>query len=227
VYLANSDFAVINERLAAHYGLDGVEGVGLRPVSLPDASVRGGLLTQASVLKVTANGTTTSPVKRGAWIMARIVGQPPPPPPASVPAVEPDIRGATTIREQLQRHRNVASCNDCHRKIDPLGFALEHFDPIGDWRETYGGRTQIDASGELPSGQTFDSIEGFKKILVERQDQFATALTTKLLAYAIGRTLEPADRPRVENIVEELRRSGNGFRDLLLLVASSETFRAK
>src|SRR5207342_1085666 len=123
--LVASDFAMVNEKLAAHYGLPKVDGIALRKVSLPKDSVRVGLMTQAAVLKVTANGTTTSPVLRGAWIMERILGQPPPPPPPSVPAVEPDIRGALTIREQLDKHRTQPICAGCHAKIDPAGFALE------------------------------------------------------------------------------------------------------
>ena len=130
-----SDFIYINERLARHYGIPGVTGQVLRRVSLPPDSVRGGVLTQASVLKVTANGTATSPVTRGAWLLNNILGQPSPPPPAGTPAVEPDIRGATTIRQQLDKHRNVESCARCHRRIDPPGFALESFDVIGGWRD--------------------------------------------------------------------------------------------
>src|SRR5262249_50528797 len=132
-----SDFAMLNERLAAHYGLPAVQGVALRPTPLPQDSVRGGLMTQAAVLKVTANGTTTSPVLRGAWIMERIRAQKPPPPPPSVPAIEPDIRGAVTIRQQLDKHRSLETCSACHAKIDPAGFALENFDVMGGWRERY------------------------------------------------------------------------------------------
>src|SRR5207302_5346596 len=134
-----SDFAMLNERLAAHYGLPPVQGVALRRTPLPRDSVRGGFMTQAAVLKVTANGTTTSPVVRGAWIMERILGQKPPPPPPSVPAVEPDIRGAVTIRQQLDKHRTLETCNACHAKIDPAGFALENFEVMGGWRERYRG----------------------------------------------------------------------------------------
>jgi hypothetical protein len=135
--LVSSDFAVLNERLAQHYGISGVQGVDLRPVRLSSDCVRGGLLTQASILKVTANGTTTSPVKRGAWIMTRLLGKPPHPPPPGVGAVEPDIRGATTIREQLAKHRSQPTCAACHRNIDPAGFALESFDVMGAWRDRY------------------------------------------------------------------------------------------
>ncbi len=132
-----SDFVMINERLANHYGLPGVEGSQIRRVALPPDAVRGGLLTQASVLKVTANGTTTSPVVRGAWMMERILGKPVPPPPPGTPAVEPDVRGATTMRQLLEKHRNDKSCNVCHAKIDPAGFALENFDVFGGWRDKY------------------------------------------------------------------------------------------
>ena len=135
--LIASDFAMLNDKLAAHYGLPAVEGVALRKVALPADSVRGGLLTQAAVLKVTANGTTTSPVLRGAWIMERILGMPPPPPPPNLPAVEPDIRGASTIREQLAKHRTQESCAACHARIDPPGLALESFDVMGGFRERY------------------------------------------------------------------------------------------
>src|ERR1044071_6908275 len=135
--LVASDFSMLNERLAAHYGLPPVEGVALRRTPLPPDSPRGGLMTQAAVLKVTANGTTTSPVLRGAWIMERILGQKPPPPPPSVPAIEPDTRGAVTIRQQLDKHRTLAACNACHAKIDPAGFALENFHVMGGWRDHY------------------------------------------------------------------------------------------
>ena len=132
-----SDFTMLNGRLAKHYGIPGVDGLEFRKVALPPGSHRGGVLTMASVLKVTANGTTTSPVLRGAWVLDRILGTPPPKPPADVPAIEPDIRGATTIREQLAKHRQIASCASCHVKIDPPGFALESFDVIGGWRDHY------------------------------------------------------------------------------------------
>jgi mono/diheme cytochrome c family protein len=135
--IASSNFAMLNERLAAHYGIPGVKGVALRRVELPAGCLRGGLLTQASVLKVTANGTTTSPVLRGAWIMDRILGKPPTPPPPNLPAIEPDTRGTTTIRQQLDKHRALPSCAVCHNKIDPAGFALESFDVMGGWRGEY------------------------------------------------------------------------------------------
>ena len=176
VNLIDCDFAMLNERLATHYGIPGVEGVPIRRVKLPEGSVRGGLLTQGSVLKVTANGTTTSPVVRGAWVMDRLLGQPPPPPPEAVPAVDPDVRGATTIRLQLEKHRQIESCNACHKHIDPAGLALENFDVMGVWRTNYrslgagepvsgvghnGLRfrfkpgPEVDPSGELADGRRF------------------------------------------------------------------------
>src|SRR6185503_11080387 len=133
----SSDFTFLNARLAKHYGIPGVEGAEMRKVMLPPVSHRGGVLTMASVMKVTANGTTTSPILRGAYVLDRILGTPPPKPPADAEPVEPDIRGATTIRAQLAKHRNNAQCASCHSKIDPPGFALENFDVIGGWRDRY------------------------------------------------------------------------------------------
>ena len=133
----DSDFAMLNGRLAKHYGIPDIYGVAFRKVALKPEYHRGGVLTHASVLKVTANGTSTSPVLRGAWVLDRILGQPAPPPPANVPAVEPDIRGATTIREQLAKHRATEACASCHARIDPPGFALESYDVIGGWRDRY------------------------------------------------------------------------------------------
>jgi hypothetical protein len=147
-----SDFAMLNERLAQHYALPPVSGVKIRKVTLPEDSVRGGLLTQASVLKVTANGTTTSPVVRGVWVVERILGKQPPPPPKSVPAIEPDTRGAHTIREQLEKHRAAESCSGCHASFDPAGFALENFDVMGGWREQY--RALADREEPAPKTKT-------------------------------------------------------------------------
>src|SRR5262249_2168773 len=136
-HLAKPASAMLNERLAVHYGIAGVSGSQIRRVPLPPGSPRGPFLTQASILKITANGTTTSPVPRGAFVMDRLLGQPPEPPPPDVPAIEPDVRGVKTIREQLDRHRRDASCAACHAKIDPPGFALESFDVIGGQRARY------------------------------------------------------------------------------------------
>jgi hypothetical protein len=222
----DSDFTFVNKRLASHYGLPSPSGSGFELVHLSDRR-RGGLLGQASVLTVTANGIETSPVGRGVWLLENILGTPPTPPPADVEPLDPDVRGAKTIREQLDKHRTVPSCNECHRKIDPLGFALENFDPIGGWRDRYERNQPVDASGELPNGKSFENVEGLKSILLDQQDQFARALTEKLLAYAMGRTTGPADRPHIDRIVSDLQERGGGFRDLMILVALSEPFRSK
>ena len=244
----DSKFAMLNERLAKHYRIPGVRGQRIRKVVLADDSLRGGVLTQASVLKVTANGTTTSPVLRGAWVMDKILGETVPPPPSNVPAVEPDIRGAVTLREQLAKHRNAESCAVCHRKIDPAGFALEEFDVIGGYREEYrtlgdGRRPEfgrdphtfawiryrigqpVDATGFTYDGKPFADIRDFKQILLANQDSVATGLTKKLLTYALGRRLGFSDRPHVQRIVQELSQRDYGLRSLIHEIVQSDVFR--
>ena len=244
--LIHSDFAMLNERLADHYGISGVDGVKLRRVTLPADTPRGGLLTQASVLKVTANGTTTSPVLRGAWIMERILGMPPEPPPPNLPAVEPDIRGASTIRQLLDKHRSEESCASCHAKIDPPGFALENFDVMGGWREKYraiaegvppapgigkGGlkftfhyAQPVDASGELWDGRKFDDIREFKQLLLTDEARIARNLTRQLVTYATGAPVRFADRAAVEAILNRAQKSGYGVRTLVREIVQSELF---
>ncbi len=246
--LVSADFAMLNERLADQYDIPNVEGVKVRAVPLPKDSLRGGLLTQASVLKVTANGTTTSPVKRGAWIMSRILGKTPPPPPASVPAVDPDIRGATTIREQLAAHRNQETCNACHRNIDPAGFALESFDVMGAWRERYrsvgsgdpvkgighNGNNfhfslglPVDCSGELWDGRPFTDVRQLKALLLTDQELIARNLVQQLTIYATGSPIRFSDRPQIDNILAGSRAGGYGVRTLIHELVLSDLFRNK
>jgi hypothetical protein len=246
--LVASDFVMINDRLAALYGLPGVEGSAIRRVSLPPDSVRGGLLTQASVLKVTANGTTTSPVLRGVWIMERILGKPVPPPPTAVTAVDPDTRGATTIRQQLEKHRTQASCNVCHSKIDPAGFALENFDVFGAWRDKYralgegekapgiGKNGQryafryaqpVDASGVLPDGRKFQDVRELKRLLVADDRQIARNLAGQLIVFATGAPVRFADRPKVEAILDRAAANGYGVKSLIQSIVESDLFRNK
>jgi hypothetical protein len=246
--IVSSDFAMLNERLAAHYGLPPVKGVALRRVALPAGSPRGGLMTQASVLKVTANGTTTSPVLRGAWVMERILGKPLPPPPSGVSAIEADTRGATTIREQLAKHRSQASCATCHSKIDPPGFALESFDVMGGYRERYralgegehekgyGKNGQpfafalvqpVDPSGELAGGARFHDIREFKGLLLQDERQIARNLTQQLVVYATGAPVRFGDRPQVELILDRAKPSQYGVRSLIREIVQSELFRSK
>jgi hypothetical protein len=246
--LVASDFTMLNERLAAHYELPPVQGVALRRTPLPKESVRGGLMTQAAVLKVTANGTTTSPVLRGAWIMERILGQKPPPPPPNLPAVEPDIRGAQTIRQQLEKHRTLETCNSCHSKMDPPGFALESFDVMGGWRERYrsesGGELArgiaksgqkfafhyalpVDATGELPDGRKFRDVREFKQLLLENEEQLARNLTQQLVVYATGAPVRFSDRPAISKILANSRAEEYGVRSLVHGIVQSELFLEK
>lgn len=227
----SSDFTFLNERLAKHYRIPGVEGTEMRKVSLPPESHRGGVLTMASVMKVTANGTTTSPVLRGAWVLERILGTPPSPPPPDIGAIEPDIRGATTIREQLAKHRDVASCAECHREIDPPGFALESFDVIGGWRDRYRSIGKpgpaVDPSDVLLDGRHFENIDDFKELLLEDKDQLARNLTEKLLAYATGAGPTALDHSEIESIVSRLREQDYGFRSLIHEIVQSALFQTK
>lgn len=238
-----SDFVTINQRLADHYQIPAVRGhEQIRVVPVPEGNVRGGILTQASVLKVTANGTNTSPVIRGSWVLENILGQPPLPPPAGVPAVEPDIRGATTIREQLDKHRENESCNRCHARIDPPGFALEEFDVIGGQRSYYrslgksGERVaktnyrvgpKVETDGQMTDGSEFTNFESFRELLKSHEDVFARAFASKLLTYASGRPVTAADEEIVQKIVADTEAEGNGLRTMIHHVVDSELFRRR
>lgn len=245
--LVQSDFAMLNERLADHYGIKGVIGPEIRPVDLPANSVRGGILSHTSVLKVSANGTNTSPVVRGVWVMDRIMGEPPQPPPPGIPGVEPDIRGSTTLREMLDKHRSMDSCRACHAKIDPPGFALECFNPIGGYRDRFrslgdGERTKekvngrqvryrlgphVDASGELPDGEAFADFQQFRSLLLADEEQIARAFTTKLLTFATGREMGFSDRAIIDSILANTKQDGYRVRDLIENIVLSEAFRTK
>jgi hypothetical protein len=206
-------------------------------------------MTQAAVLKVTANGTTTSPVLRGAWIMERILGRKPPPPPPSVPAVEPDTRGAVTIRQQLDKHRTQETCAACHAKIDPAGFALENFDVMGGWRDRYraeGGDAEpengigkggqkfafhyalpVDSSGQLPDGRKFRDVRELKELLLADEKQIARNLARQLAIYATGAPVRFADREQIEGILQRATSSHYGVRSLIHELVQSELFRNK
>jgi hypothetical protein len=247
-HLVKSDFAMLNEKLAVHYGIPNVSGSQIRRVALPADSPRGGFLTQASILKVTANGTTTSPVPRGAFVMDRILGLPPDPPPANVAAVEPDVRGATTIREQLSKHRDNTQCASCHAKMDPPGFALEAFDVIGGQRDRYRSigegdaapRGQIDpfihigfklgpavdSSGTLPDGRAFSNITEFQT-LIATDSQLLKNLAERLAIYSTGRKLAFSDRDAIATIVNQTQQQGGGIRTLIHQLVLSELFRLR
>ena len=245
--LVTTDFAMLNERLAQHYRIDGlpseaVAGSRIRRVALPEGSHRGGFLTQGAVLKVTANGTTTSPVIRGGFVTERFLGETIPPPPPSVPAVEPDTRGATTIRELLARHQADAACSTCHRKMDPPGYALERFDVIGGWRDRYRSEGKgtpadeplfdgtkprfrwaapVDASGRLADGREFADFEAFRGLLVADPPRLARAFVAQMLMYATGAEPMFADRAEVDRIVATTAGAGHGIRGLIHAIADS------
>jgi hypothetical protein len=241
----DSDFTFLNERLARHYGIPDVQGHALHKVALSADSHRGGVMTMAAVLKVTANGTSTSPVVRGAWVMDRILGTPPKPPPPNVAAVDPDIRGTTTIREQLAKHRQIESCAACHSQIDPPGFALENFDVIGGWRENYrsvgngepvtidGQRMHylngppVDPADQLHDGRRFQNIDDLKRLLLQDEDQLTRALATRLVTYATGRVPDATDEPKLESLVRKLKDRQGGVRTLIHEIVASDLFRNK
>lgn len=241
--IVQSDYVTINRRLAELYGL---EAGGEEPsvVRLPDDSVRGGLLTTAAVLKVTANGTNTSPVIRGKWVLERLLGQKPDPPPPGIPAVEPDIRGAVTIRDQLEKHRNIGNCASCHKKIDPPGVALESFDPVGRYRTNYRilrddysnfDKRQlkpryreglpVDPSYQMPDGHEFADIRQLKELLAEDEAGIAHVLVDRLITYAVGAPPTIGDEDAITAIVEQSAADGYGVRSILEAVITSDLFR--
>lgn len=226
--LIHSEHTFLNEPVATtFYGRQDVRGEFFQRVSTDDPR-RGGVLTQPSVMTATANGVDTSPIVRGVWLLENILGTPPSPPPPDVEPLPPDLRGTLTLREQLERHRTQETCASCHRKIDPLGFAFENFNPIGQWRDRYKGTPgEIDASSRLSSGAEINGIEGLKRELLGRRELFARSLASKMLGYASGRLLEATDRGEVDRIVAALAEQGYGLRDLVHLVVASEIFRSK
>jgi hypothetical protein len=237
--LIDSDWTMLNERLARHYGIKDVSGPDFRRVSLDKSkTVRGGLLTHASIHAVTSNGSTTSPVIRGTWVLEKFLGTPASPPPPDVPAIEPDIRGATTIKEQIAKHRTIASCNSCHRKIDPLGFALENFDVIGGWRENYralveprpGARAKlsdgprVDSADEWGGVGHFTSFQEFRELVKKREDLVVQNLTHQLATFALGRVPGFADRQPLKDIATNVREKKSGMKSLVLDIVSSPVF---
>ena len=248
-HLFKSNFAMLNEKLAVHYGIPGVTGSQIRRVALPSGSPRGPFLTQASILKITANGTTTSPVPRGAFVMDRLLGLPPEPPPPNIPAIEPDVRGAKTIREQLARHKESTACASCHAKMDPPGFALESFDVIGGSRTRYRSigagdpaprgsidpfigisfklGPPVDASGVLPDGRTFNGINEFQNLLAADREHLLKNLTRQFAIYATGRNVSFADRDELAAIVANTQKKGGGFRTLILELTQSRLFQTR
>ena len=233
----HADYSFVDKKLAQLYELPEQKTLrladGFRKVSLKDDKHRGGLLGMAAVLTVSANGVETSPVTRGAWVSENILGIKPPPPPDVVPAIEPDVSGTTTIRERLAKHSTDRACAECHRKIDPLGFSLESFDPVGRWRVTYakpkkGSAPNIDTTGEFASGEKYQDFAGFRDILHARRDEmFTRHLIRSLLAYSTGRLMEPADEFAVDRIHDKVKQQGLGLRSLVVECLTSDVFRSR
>ena len=243
--LIDADFTFVNDRLARHYGLPPLTGSAMRRVELPPDSPYGGLLTQGALLKISANGVNTSPVLRGVWVLDRLLGQPPPPPPPGVPAVEPDIRGARTIRDILALHTRSASCAGCHARFDPLGLALENFDVLGAWRTRYRGLAEgevvagidqtghdfrytlaapVDPSGQLADGRRFRDIHDLKRILKSNPRQLARNILHQLTTYATGVPVRFSDRAEIESILDATAGDGYRVRDLLMALVQSRIF---
>jgi hypothetical protein len=227
--LLDADYTFLNERLARHYGIPGVYGERFRRVSLPADSVRRGLLGQGSILTDTSRPNRTSPVIRGKWILENIFGAPPPAPPANVPELKEERNPAKVLpmREQIAQHRANPVCASCHAQMDELGFALENFDAIGEWRDIDAAGSPIDASAKLPDGTTFTGPAELRKVLLNHSDDFLTTFTEKLLTYALGRGLEAADAPAIRRIKREASRESYRFASLIQGVVTSTAFQMR
>ena len=244
-HLIDSDFTFLNRKLAEHYGIPNVKGEQMRKVMLSEDSVRGGILSHASIAKVTANGSVTTPVKRGSFVLKNLLGLPSNPPPPGVGSIEPDTRGATTIRETLKLHQSIENCAVCHRRIDPPGFAMECFDPVGGYREQYRlskgvqrtavtglrflhkdydlGR-KVDCEGVTADGMKFKDIREFKKLLLGSQQQVTRNLVSQLIAFATGAVVQFADREEVERILSETDQGDAGLKEIIRQIVHCRMF---
>ncbi len=225
----DSQYLVINERLAGHYGIPGVQGNHFRRVSLPTETHRGGLLTQAGLLTMNSDGTDSHPVKRGVWLLTNLLNDPPPPPPPAVPEIDltdPEI-AKLTLKERIEDHRNHAACLSCHQKIDPWGIAFENYDALGRWREKIEGEN-VDAQSHLPGEVKLDGMRGLKKHLVQdKQEQFVQATVEKMASFGLGRQTDFADRAAIRKITERVRNSGDGIKTMVMCLVTSELFQTQ
>ena len=232
-----ANFTFLNDALATHYGIKGDFGEQFKLASLPADSARRGIVSHASVLTASANGVETSPVVRGVWLLENLLGTPPSPAPPDVPAIEPDTRGATSIRELLEKHRNVQACADCHAHIDPFGFPLERFGPTGEFRTNYPGVRDgktvleagipIDASTSLATGERIETLEDFQGVLIDGRRSFEINLMSKLLTYGTGRKMTFRDRPEIDAMVTELGEEEGGFLDMITMAVTSDVFTSR
>ena len=232
----DSDFTLLNERLATFYGIADVKGDEFRAVKLAVASPRGGLLGQAGVMLRGSDGNRTKPVTRGVYLREVLFNDPPDPPPPNVGEIEPNIQGKNlTVRERLLQHQQIEACAACHRGIDPYGLALENFNVIGQWRDEQDGenfrnsrtKPKIDSSSKLPNGDTFANFAEFKTLLKQQHPRFRQALAEKLLSYALGRPVEPLDRPTIDQMTAAATASDDSLRSLIVALVTSEAFRTK
>ncbi len=225
----HADYALVNERLARHYGISEVYGSDFRKVRLDSIDHRGGILTQAGLLAMNSDGKDSHPLKRGIWMLERLLNDPPPPPPPAVPEIDltdPEI-AKMTLKERIEDHRNDPACYSCHAKIDPWGIAFENFDAVGSWRDEIKG-APVDATSTLFNNQRLEGIDGLKRfLLTNRQDQFARAMVYKLATYALGRPLSFSDRTSIDEITSDLRNKGDRLGDLVALVVTSDLFTTK
>ena len=222
----DSDYTFLNERLAKHYGIDGVKGDHFRKVSLK-GTPRGGLLTQGSILTITSNPTRTSPVKRGKWVLENILGTPPPPPPPDVPELKEGRALKGTLRERMEQHRANPLCASCHQRMDPIGFGFENFDGVGAWREKEGDK-EIDPAGELVTGESFKGPADLRTILLnQKRNDFVHCLSEKMLTYAMGRGLEYYDRCATDAVAKELAKKNYRFSQLITAVVKSTPFQMR
>jgi hypothetical protein len=222
--LLTADYSYLNERLARHYGIPNVYGNHFRKVTFNDG-VRGGLLGQGSILTVTSYGNRTSVVMRGRWVLANLLGAPPPPPPPDVPALkDAGMDGAPrSLRDRMEAHRKNPVCASCHQRMDPLGFALENFDADGKWRTVSDGE-HIDAAASLPDGTNFDGVKGLRALLVTHKEDFVRTLSSKLLAYALGRGIEYYDQPAVRKIARDAAQGGYRWSSIITGIVNSTPF---
>jgi hypothetical protein len=223
----DADFTFVNERLARHYGINGVKGPRFRRVSLAGTG-RAGITTHASILTVTSNVTRTSPVKRGKFVLESLLNADVPPPPPEVPelAESPEAVAEAPLRKRMEVHRTNPDCAVCHQKMDPLGFAFEHFDAIGAWRAK-DGSFAIDSSGELPDGRAFQDHKDLRRLLRQQPDAFRRCLAEKLLTYALGRGMERTDRPAIDQICEQTRQRADKLSAMFEAIVASEPFQTK
>jgi hypothetical protein len=222
--LIDSDFSMVNDTLSHFYRIKGVTAYEFTPIKLDRRSGRGGLLGMAAVQTASANGVDTSPINRGIYILDHILGTPPPGPPEGVDIPSPDVRDALTLRETLKKHRTDQTCNRCHAKIDPLGFALENFDAVGMPRSKYKNGKRIDTSGQMPGGKEIRGLVDLKAELLNQTDQVADNLVRKLLEYTTGRSLGPADHREVHRICNHLKLKQYRLKDMLVAVLNSKIF---